>query len=60
MIMTMYPCRLSIYPLFKRYTYWPQAYLGIGMSFGLVAAWVDTTHTIDYELLGVMLASGWW
>ncbi|KAJ3479283.1 hypothetical protein NLI96_g9171 [Meripilus lineatus] len=50
---------LSIYPLFKRYTYWPQAYLGIGMSFGLVAAWVDTTHTIDYELLGVMLASGW-
>ncbi|KAJ3479714.1 hypothetical protein NLI96_g8863 [Meripilus lineatus] len=50
-----------IYPLFKRFTNWPQAYLGFVISFGLIVAWVDTTHSIDPKLLAAMfVASTCW
>ncbi|KAF8523278.1 UbiA prenyltransferase family [Hysterangium stoloniferum] len=29
-----------LYPLMKRWTYWPQAWLGLGMNWGLPVAWV--------------------
>jgi 4-hydroxybenzoate polyprenyltransferase len=36
-----------IYPLLKRITYWPQAWLGIAMNFGFVVSWVGTTGRLD-------------
>lgn len=50
---------LSLYPLFKRFTYWPQAYLGFGMNFGLVVAWANIAHHVDYTLVALMLAGSW-
>jgi 4-hydroxybenzoate polyprenyltransferase len=49
-----------IYPLLKRVTYWPQAWLGFTMNFGLVAAWATVSKTVDYRLMAVMLAGAWW
>ena len=52
--------RLSIYPLLKRVTHWPQAYLGFGMNFGLIVAWLDTVGELDLRLMGCMLLGCWW
>jgi len=43
----------------KRVTYWPQAWLGFAMNFGVVVAWSATTGSLDYPILGYMLAGTW-
>ncbi|KAI0318670.1 4-hydroxybenzoate polyprenyl transferase [Amylostereum chailletii] len=48
-----------IYPLMKRITYWPQAWLGIAMNFGIVVAWVSTTGNLNIELLGPFMVGAW-
>jgi len=35
------------YPLMKRYTYWPQLFLGITFNFGLILGWVCIKNQID-------------
>ncbi len=35
------------YPLMKRYTYWPQLFLGITFNYGLVLAWVSIQNQIS-------------
>jgi len=52
--------RFAIYPLLKRVTYWPQAWLGIAMNFGFITAWVATTGTLDRTLLPVAMTAYWW
>ncbi|KAF9446458.1 UbiA prenyltransferase [Macrolepiota fuliginosa MF-IS2] len=49
----------AIYPLMKRFTHWPQAWLGFAMNFGFITAWVATTGHADNELLGVAMAACW-
>jgi len=49
----------AIYPLMKRVTYWPQAWLGFAMNFGFVAAWVSVTQSVDYPVLTLAMASCW-
>ena len=34
------------YPLMKRYTYWPQLFLGITFNYGLILGWVCITNQI--------------
>ncbi|RXW24603.1 hypothetical protein EST38_g1207 [Candolleomyces aberdarensis] len=41
----------AIYPLLKRVTYWPQAWLGLAMNFGFISAWVATTGYFDIQVL---------
>jgi len=50
-----------VYPLMKRITNWPQAWLGIAMGSGIVVSWAAVTNTIDVPLLGVLMIglSGW-
>ncbi|KAI0298354.1 4-hydroxybenzoate polyprenyl transferase [Multifurca ochricompacta] len=48
-----------IYPLMKRITYWPQAWLGIAMNFGLVVAWVAITNEVDLQLLTLLMVGSW-
>ena len=35
------------YPLMKRYTYWPQLFLGITFNYGLVLGWTSVTEQIS-------------
>ncbi len=35
------------YPLMKRFTYWPQLFLGITFNYGLVLAWISVTNEIS-------------
>ncbi|KAK2462541.1 hypothetical protein APHAL10511_005511 [Amanita phalloides] len=49
----------AIYPLLKRITYWPQAWLGIAMNFGFVTAWLATTDSIDIYLILAAMTGCW-
>ena len=49
---TIYLALLSMpfaftYPLMKRFTYWPQLFLGITFNYGLVLAWVSIQNNIS-------------
>ena len=41
------------YPLMKRYTYWPQLFLGITFNYGLILGWVCIGNEI--ELVPIIL-----
>jgi len=36
------------YPLMKRYTYWPQLFLGITFNYGIILGWTSITQNISY------------
>jgi len=36
-----------LYPLMKRFTYWPQLFLGITFNYGLVLAWISIENEIS-------------
>ena len=44
------------YPLMKRFTYWPQLFLGITFNYGLLLAWVSIHENIS--LLAILLYLG--
>tara|TARA_B100000787_G_scaffold158371_1_gene135760 strand:- start:9674 stop:10540 length:867 start_codon:yes stop_codon:yes gene_type:complete len=35
------------YPLMKRFTYWPQLFLGISFNYGLILAWISVANEIS-------------
>ena len=35
------------YPLMKRFTYWPQLFLGITFNYGLILGWTSITEDLD-------------
>jgi 4-hydroxybenzoate polyprenyltransferase len=35
------------YPLMKRFTYWPQLFLGITFNYGLILGWTSTTNDLS-------------
>ena len=35
------------YPLMKRYTYWPQLFLGITFNYGIILGWTSITNEIN-------------
>ncbi|KAF8153319.1 UbiA prenyltransferase family [Crassisporium funariophilum] len=49
----------AIYPLLKRWTHWPQAWLGFAMNFGLITAWIAITGAVDGPLLGISILGCW-
>tara|TARA_B100001989_G_C24530629_1_gene461425 strand:+ start:21 stop:881 length:861 start_codon:yes stop_codon:yes gene_type:complete len=44
------------YPLMKRYTYWPQLFLGITFNYGLILGWTSVTN--DISLIPIMFYLG--
>ena len=44
------------YPLMKRYTYWPQLFLGITFNYGLILGWVCINNHLD--TIPIILYSG--
>ena len=48
------------YPFMKRITYWPQLFLGITFSWGLIMAWVASTNYISQEIIIFYLSAIFW
>ena len=36
------------YPLMKRFTYWPQLFLGFTFNYGLIMAWVSLNNEFKH------------
>ena len=48
------------YPLMKRYTYWPQLFLGITFNYGLILGWVCIKNQIDVVAIIFYLGAIFW
>jgi 4-hydroxybenzoate polyprenyltransferase len=48
------------YPLMKRYTYWPQLFLGITFNYGLILGWTSITNQIDIIAITLYLGAIFW
>ena len=55
MAMLSMPLAFS-YPLMKRFTYWPQLFLGITFNYGLILSWISITNEIS--LIPIILYIG--
>lgn len=49
-----------VYPLCKRFTYWPQIVLGIGFNWGMLMAWSDTQNTVPLAAIAMWLGAVLW
>ena len=48
------------YPMMKRFTYWPQLFLGITFNYGLVMAWVSLTNEFSIYPLILYFGAIFW
>ncbi len=48
------------YPLMKRFTYWPQLFLGITFNYGLVLAWISINNSISVVPIIFYLGAIFW
>ena len=48
------------YPLMKRYTYWPQLFLGITFNYGLILGWVCITNQIHLAPIIFYIGAIFW
>ena len=48
------------YPLMKRFTYWPQLFLGITFNYGLILGWTSIYSQIDLGPLFLYLGAIFW
>ena len=51
---------MTLYPLAKRFTYWPQALLGLAMNYGFVVNYLFLTERLDPFILPVYLGCWCW
>lgn len=49
-----------IYPLCKRFTYWPQVVLGIAFNWGMLMAWSDTRNIVPLGAWAMWLGAVFW
>ena len=48
------------YPLMKRFTYWPQLFLGITFNYGLILGWTAVTGKIDIIIIVFYFGAIFW
>ena len=48
------------YPLMKRYTYWPQLFLGITFNYGLILGWVSVNNNFNTVPLFFYIGAIFW
>ena len=48
------------YPLMKRFTYWPQLFLGITFNYGLILGWTSINAEIDLIPIAFYLGAIFW
>ena len=49
-----------IYPFAKRFTYWPQFFLGISFNWGILLAYAANSGTLDYFCIGLYISAIAW
>ena len=49
-----------IYPLMKRYTYWPQFFLGITFNYGILLGWTSVTNEINLYPIILYFGAVFW
>jgi 4-hydroxybenzoate polyprenyltransferase len=48
------------YPLMKRFTYWPQLFLGITFNYGLILGWTATKGQLDLVAIIFYIGAIFW
>ena len=48
------------YPLMKRFTYWPQLFLGITFNYGIILGWTSIYSSINIEIIIFYLGAIFW
>jgi 4-hydroxybenzoate polyprenyl transferase len=48
------------YPFIKRYTYWPQLFLGFTFNWGIIMAWASVTNEISYLPILLYIGAIFW
>jgi len=48
------------YPLMKRFTYWPQIYLGITFNYGVILGWVSMNGQLDFNIFVLYIGAIFW
>ena len=48
------------YPFIKRFTYWPQLFLGLTFNWGIIMGWSSVTNNISIEPIILYLAAIFW
>ena len=48
------------YPLMKRYTYWPQLFLGITFNYGLILGWISIENSLSMIPIIFYLGAIFW
>ena len=48
------------YPLMKRYTYWPQLFLGLTFNYGLILGWLSVNNEFNYIPLIFYIGAIFW
>ncbi len=51
---------IAIYPLAKRFTRWPQVFLGFVFSWGVPTAWVSTGESINLGIIFIYVGTVFW
>lgn len=51
---------IAVYPLMKRITWWPQAFLGLTFNFGALMGWGAATHHLGLEAFTLYAAGFFW
>ncbi len=51
---------VAVYPLCKRFTYWPQVVLGIGFNWGMLMAWSDTRNIVPLAAIAMWVGAVLW
>ena len=49
-----------IYPFAKRFTYWPQFFLGLSFNWGILLAYAANSGTLDYFCVGLYISAIAW
>jgi 4-hydroxybenzoate polyprenyltransferase len=49
-----------IYPLMKRFTWWPQAFLGLTFNFGALMGWTAVTGFLSWQAWALYAAGFFW
>ncbi len=48
------------YPFMKRFTYWPQLFLGITFNWGIIMAWASINETITLDIILLYFSAIFW
>ena len=48
------------YPFMKRFTYWPQLFLGFTFNWGIIMAWTSMNNVISFEIVLLYIAAIFW